>query len=104
MREGKQLISHCLAPSLPEEKPCTLRAAAGRAQTLRPVNQSVPKKRCKFKKTLIATLEGIIQILCAVILLLFLISRPVLLVFQSLVALDVEPLPLYVLCYDSSMM
>lgn len=99
MREGKQLISHCLAPSLPEEKPCTLRA-----QTLRPINQSVPKKRCKFKKTCIATLEGIIQILCAVILLLFLISRPVLLVFQSLVALDVEPLPLYVLCYDSSMM
>lgn len=44
------------------------------------------------------------QILCAVILLLFLISRPVLLVFLSLVALEAEPLPLYVLCYDSSMM
>lgn len=84
------------------------RIAASRCPGPRSVTTSHQSKRskklCKFKKKYIATFEDIIQILCAVILLLFLIYRPVLLVFKSLVILDVKYMTLYVLCYNSSMM
>lgn len=85
-----------------------LRVTAGRCPGPQSVTTShwskcSKKNQCKFKKK-ISTFGDIIRILCAVILLLFLIYRPVLLVFKYLVILGVKYMTLYVLCYNSSMM